>query len=252
MELLWLNASTLSDPNSLCIPLTSPHISNNSIPFPVLIDSGSSHCFIDPKFASQYLLFLTSIPPIKLKLIDGTVSDSVINQTLELPVKFPSGECMTISLFAFLLDPSTPLVLGYNWLTCYNLLIDWVLGSTTFHPQLLEKLNPPLTSFARSAQLPLHKPPYSDVPPSSAPALTVSIINSATFLHACKLPGAKSFWILLSDTLVSGNLLPSLTNHLNPLTYLPTLKSTMTLQMSSVNQRPKTFPLINLMTSKLI
>ena len=32
MELLQLNASTLSDPNSLCIPLTSPHISNNSVP----------------------------------------------------------------------------------------------------------------------------------------------------------------------------------------------------------------------------
>ena len=192
-KLVNIQHSTLSDPNSLCIPLTSPHISNNSIPFPVLINSGSSHCFIDPKFISQYLLCLTSILPIKLKLINGTVSDSVINQTLELSIKFPSGKCMTMSLFIFLLDPSTPLVLGYNWLTHYNPLIYWVLGSTTFHPQLLEKSNPPLMSFARSAQLPLHQPPYSNALPSSTPALTVSIINSATFLCACKLPGAQSF-----------------------------------------------------------
>ena len=198
MELLQLNTSTLSDPNSLCIPFTSPHISDNSIPFPALINSGSFHCFINPKFSSQYLLSLTSIPHIKLKLIDRTISDSIINQTLELPVKFPSGKCMTISLFIFL---PTPLVLGYNWLTCYNLLIDWVLGSTTFCPQLLEKLNLPPTSFARSAQLPLHQPLYSDTPPSSTPAPTVSIIN---FLHVFRSPGAQSFRILLSDTLVSG------------------------------------------------
>ena len=193
MELLQLNTSTLSDPNSLHIPLTSPHISDNSILFPALINSGSSHCFIDPKFASQHLLSLTSIPPIKLKLIDGTISNSVINQTLELPVKFPSSKCMTISLFVFLLDSSTPLVLEYNWLTCYNPLIDWVLGSITFHPQLLEKSNLPLTSFARSAQLPSHQPSYSDALLSSTPALTVSIINSAAFLCACKLPGAQLF-----------------------------------------------------------
>ena len=182
-----MNASTLSDPNSLHIPLTSPHISDNSIPFPALIDSGSSHCFIDSKFASQYLLSLTSILPIKLKLIDGTISNSITNQSLELSVKFPFEKCMTISPFVFLLNPFTPLALGYNWLTHYNLLIDWVLGSTIFHPQLLEKLNLPLT---RSAQLPLHQPPYSDTPPSSAPTLTVSIINLAAFLCACKLPRA--------------------------------------------------------------
>ena len=189
MKLLQLNASTLPDPNSLCIPLKS----DNSVLFPILIDSGSSHCFIDPQFTLQYLLFLVPIPSIKLELIDGTISDSIINQTLKLPVKFPSSKCMTISLFMFLLDLSTPLVLGYNWLICYNPLIDWVLGSTIFCPQLLEKSNPSLTSFVRSAQLPSHQHPYSDVLLSSASTLTISMIDSAAFLCACKLPGAQSF-----------------------------------------------------------
>src|ERR1700678_1691612 len=39
-----LNASTLSNPNSLHIPLTSPLISDSETPTPTLIDSGSSHC----------------------------------------------------------------------------------------------------------------------------------------------------------------------------------------------------------------
>ena len=116
-------------------------------------------------------------------------------------MKFPSGESMTISLFTFPLDQSTPLVLGYNWLTCYNPLIDWVLGSIAFRPQLLEKLNPP-TLFAKSAPLPPQEFPPSDS--KSTSILSISIINSVAFQHACKLPGAQSFRVLLSDTLVSG------------------------------------------------
>jgi Reverse transcriptase (RNA-dependent DNA polymerase)/Retroviral aspartyl protease len=201
---LRLNASALSDPDSLRISLTSSAISDHSVPFPTLIDSGSSHCFIDPQFASHHSLPFISISPIRLKLIDGTVSPSIINQIIELQVKFPSGESMTTSFFAFPLDPSTPLVLGHNWLTRYNPLIDWVLGSIIFRPQLLEESNTSLTSSARSAPLPLQEPLYSDIPSTPATPPAISLINSAAFARACKLPGAQSFQVHLSDLSVSG------------------------------------------------
>ena len=110
---------------------------------------------------------------------------------------------MTISHFVFLLDQSTPLVLGYNWLTCYNLLIDWVFGNITFHSQLSEKLNPPM-SFARSAQLPPQETQISNNLSTSTSIPSISIISSVAFHHACRLPGAQFFQILLSDTSVSG------------------------------------------------
>ena len=73
---------------------------------------------------------------MELKLFDGTCN-SVITQSLDLFVLFPSGESMTINFYVTLLDSACSVVLGYNWLTRYNPLIDWVLGSITFRPQLL-------------------------------------------------------------------------------------------------------------------
>ena len=146
---------------------------------------------------------LTSISLLELKLFDG-MSNSIITQSLELLVIFDSGESMTISLYVTLLDPSCSVVLGYNWLTCYNLLIDWVLGSIIFRPQVLDPLSLSPTSSARAAQLSLQKAPDTlgaPIPLDSVPC--ISLINAATFAHACKLPGTQSFQIHLSDSVLS-------------------------------------------------
>jgi len=50
-SLMHLNASALSDLNSLCIPLVSPLVCApdhlQPIPIQTLVDSGSMHCFLD-------------------------------------------------------------------------------------------------------------------------------------------------------------------------------------------------------------
>ena len=107
---------------------------------------------------------------------------------------------MTVSFYVTPLDPSCALVLGYNWLTRYNPLIDWVLGSIIFRPQLLDPPIPTLTSSARIAQLPSQKSSAPAEPPkNSDSAPRVSMLNAAAFVRACKLPGSLGFRIHISD-----------------------------------------------------
>ena len=104
------------------------------------------------------------------------------------------------------LDSSCSVVLGYNWLTRYNPLIDWALGSIVFRPPSIDRSSPPPTSSARSAQLPSQNPSVStETPRTSESVPRISIIGAAAFARACKLPGTQCYSIRPSDTSVSGN-----------------------------------------------
>ena len=209
MESVRLNASALSNPNSLRISLTSSLVSVATTSFRALIDSGSTHCFVDSAFVRRSDIPTISVEPIELTLFDGS-SNAIITESVELPVKFPTGESMTITFYVTPLDPSCSVVLGYNWLSRYNPLIDWALGSIIFRPHLLDGSVPTPTSSAKVATPPLQNPsvsleppitPITPTPSDSVPR--ISMIGAAAFVHACKLPGAQSFRIHLSDPSVS-------------------------------------------------
>ena len=142
---------------------------------------------------------------------------------------------MTVNMFVTPLNSSCSVVLGYNWLTCYNPSIDWVLGSIKFCP------TPSLTSSAKKAQLPLQNstiletlPIPATLNPSSMP-LHIALIGAAAFALASKQPGVQSFRIHLSDPLFSTNQLLSL---MRLLTFPMFQKSIMNLLMFLARQKP--------------
>ena len=205
MSPMCLNASALSDLNSLCIPLVSPLVCAldhfQPIPIQMLVDSGSTHCFLDSTFAHGHSLPTTPTLPVELYLFNGT-SNNIISKIVLLPVKFPSSECITLDFYVTLLDSCCSLVLGHSWLTCYNPLIDWVSGSISFRPPsllqspvsvpLVETLvNPP---FSLAENLLQFTP--SETSPSNPKQPHIAIISAPALFQALQLSGSKIFALL--------------------------------------------------------
>src|SRR5258708_16173104 len=76
-----LNSTSLS-PNSFLLSLTSATVSEHTCPFIALLDSGSSHCFVDKVFAKKNKLVLSKLPSIiLLQLFHGSAWNSITHKT---------------------------------------------------------------------------------------------------------------------------------------------------------------------------
>ena len=124
---IWLNISALSDPHSLFVSLTSLLIFSQDhlykILFWALVDSRSTHCFVNSKFVNTHHLKTSATPLVALCLFDGSLN-STISKIANLPIIFSTSNCMNLDFYVTLLDYFYSLVLGYNWLAQHNPPID--------------------------------------------------------------------------------------------------------------------------------
>ena len=169
---LHLNASALSDPDSL-IPFVSILVYN--LPsVSTLVNSSSTHCFIDSDFAAKHSIPLWSIPPIPLCFLDGRCV-TYIMQVTDLTIWFSTGNITSDSYYVTSLDSSCSLVLGHSWLRWHNPLIDWFESSITFHSSVQSLPaplgpRPPASSSKLVVPPPiLLSPPTTSVVPPSSP-----------------------------------------------------------------------------------
>ena len=127
MSPIRLNTSTLSNSHLLFVSLTSLLILGqnhlNKILFQALINSRSTHCFVDSKFVNTHHLKTSATPPLALHLFDGS-SNSTISEIANLPIIFSTSDYINLNFYVTLLDSSCSLVLEYNWLAQHNPLID--------------------------------------------------------------------------------------------------------------------------------
>ena len=199
---VYLNASALSSSDSLLVSLSAPPVSSK---FLGLLDSGLSHCFADSSFVKKYKIHTKRIRPIRLRLFDG-VSRTRISEVATLDVVFPSGEITPFEFYVTQLDSSCSVVLGHNWLTRYNPLIDWVLGSIQFRTPATSASSSPDISVTSANQPDTSGIPEPNIPDISVdnegPLPSVSFISAAAFVMACKLPGSQQF-TLYPDSLDS-------------------------------------------------
>src|SRR5258708_15072549 len=92
---LCLNTTSLS-PNSFFLSLTSHATRNPLRPFQALLDSGSSHSFVNETFALKNRLKFSYLPQaILLRMFDGSTM-STVDRTCRIPITFCTVESHTM------------------------------------------------------------------------------------------------------------------------------------------------------------
>ena len=79
----------------------------------------------------KFSYLLKAIP---LRMFNGSTTLAV-EKKVHIPITFPTGEKHNMEFFVTNLDEEYSIVLGYDWLTCHNLAIDWTETKIMFqHP----------------------------------------------------------------------------------------------------------------------
>ena len=198
------------NPDSLHTPISFPE--HSSVSSTGLVDSGSSHCFVDPKFVSLNSLPSYEIPPVILRLLDGSVG-AMITRAADILVRFSTNDILLVKFYITKLDSTSAFVFGHNWLHRYNPSIDWSAGQITSFRQL--PLSVP--SSARSgpndsSESPASRSSASDPKPSissaSEPSVplgnsslpSVSFINAAAYARLARVKGNTVFSMTVSNS----------------------------------------------------
>src|SRR5260221_1971308 len=170
-----LHTSSLS-PNSFFLSLTSTSVRNPLRPFCTLLDSGSSHSFVNEAFVMNNRLKFSYLPnPIPLKMFDGSTPSNV-SKKVRMPITFSTGEMHHLEFFITNLDENYSLVLGYDWLARHNLNIDWTETKITFR----EPKNPKKE-------------------PASGGKIDIRMVSTVTMTKLCKDLGTPTFVISMTD-----------------------------------------------------
>ena len=139
--------------------------------FRALLDSGSSHSFVNEAFALKNKLKFSYLPKaIPLRMFDGSTT-STVDRMCRIPITFSTGESHALDLFVTKLDEEYSVVLGYDWLTQHNPSIDWVETKITFR-------NP-------------KTPP--ETPSPALKAMDIQLVSKRTMGRICQEAGSETF-----------------------------------------------------------
>ena len=131
------------------------------------------------------------------------MTTTIITRATDLSIHFTSGDVTPMTFYVTSLDSDCWIVLGHNWLTCFNPLIDWVLGSITLRlppHQMPTPSSPPDSSRLDALSLAPMPPqaPLNDMPDTpSLRAPLIAFINAAAYACVCKLEGSAQFSLQL-------------------------------------------------------
>jgi len=205
-----LNAAALLNPDSLHTPISFP--SFPSLSSTGLVDSGSSHCFIDPTFVSQNSFPIYEIPPVTLRLLDGSVG-AIITRATEIDIRFSTKDVLRVKLYITTLDSTSAFVFGYNWLHRYNPSIDWSAGRILYFRKLPSSASSsPRAGSTDSPESPVSGTPFASNPSTSVPPApfsapfgdpslpSVSFINAAAYARLARLKENITFSVTISNS----------------------------------------------------